>query len=122
MAQKYNYIPSICFIIVLITLILVCWFASIQLSDASTEQKTVYITVHYSYDVSVPITITSLIEDIDRNNEIDFSDINLVRAAYGSFPGDASWNKMADVDKNGQVDFTDINLVRAAYGERLVMK
>ncbi|MDO9535623.1 MAG: hypothetical protein Q7J85_09920, partial [Bacillota bacterium] len=55
--------------------------------------------------------------DVVDNNEVDFSDINAVRAAYGSFPGDETWNELADVDGTGEVDFTDINIVRSRYGE-----
>jgi hypothetical protein len=55
--------------------------------------------------------------DVVDNNEVDFSDINATRAAYGSFPGDETWNEMADVDGTGEVDFTDINIVRSNYGE-----
>ena len=55
--------------------------------------------------------------DVVDNNEVDFSDINAVRAAYGSFPGDETWNDRADVDGSGEVDFTDINIVRSKYGE-----
>jgi hypothetical protein len=55
--------------------------------------------------------------DVVDNNEVDFSDINAVRAAYGSFPGDETWNNRADVDGSGEIDFTDINIVRSNYGE-----
>jgi hypothetical protein len=61
--------------------------------------------------------VTVINGDVVNNNEIDFSDINAVRAAYGSFPGDLTWNERADVDGSDEVDFTDINIVRSKYGE-----
>ena len=104
-------------VLIFVIILIFCYLAH---SEASTQQKTVYITISVTYDI--PITITSIVEDLDRNNEVNFTDINLVRAAYGSFPADANWNLLADVDKSGQVDFVDINMVRSAYGERLVMQ
>jgi formylglycine-generating enzyme len=62
-----------------------------------------------------PVSLTN--GDVVDNNEVDFSDINAVRDAYGSFPGDETWNERADVDGSGEVDFTDINIVRSNYGE-----
>jgi hypothetical protein len=61
--------------------------------------------------------ITLLNGDVVDNNEVDFADINAVREAYGSFPGDDDWNPRADVDGSGEVDFTDINIVRSNYGQ-----
>ncbi len=62
-------------------------------------------------------TVNVINGDVVDNNEVDFSDINATRAAYGSFPGDGNWNERADVDGSGEVDFTDINIVRGNYGE-----
>ena len=73
----------------------------------------------YGFEVSgnSDIGIVTLINgDVVDNNEVDFSDINATRAAYGSFPGDGIWNEMADVDGSGEVDFSDINIVRSNYG------
>ncbi|MDD1444043.1 dockerin type I domain-containing protein [Dolichospermum sp. ST_sed3] len=76
------------------------------------------LTADFNVDVNTNFGIAALINgDVVDNNEVDFSDINAVRAAYGSFPGDETWNEMADVDGNGEVDFVDINLVRSNYGE-----
>jgi hypothetical protein len=76
------------------------------------------LTADFNVDVSTNFGAASLInDDVIDNNEVDFSDINAVRAAYGSFPGDGNWNEMADVDGSGEVDFMDINIVRRNYGE-----
>ena len=77
------------------------------------------VKLHTGTFESEPITIISLIEDIDRNNEVDFADLNIVRAAYGSFIFDSNWNEKCDLDRNGEIDFVDLEMVRAAYGEIL---
>lgn len=97
---------------------------------ATRIETTIYISGEYLYRnalntmytgdfISNPIVITSLLEDINRDNEVDFADINIVRKAYGSFPNDTNWDARCDFDKNGEIDFSDINVVRAAYGETL---
>jgi hypothetical protein len=114
-------------ILILVYFILFCYKTSVR---ASQSQEMIVLTASCSYtshtgnkyiveaDPKV-IMVLSLLEDIDRNNEVDFTDINLVRSAYGSFPGDSNWNERADIDKNGSIDFADLNMVRAAYGEIL---
>jgi hypothetical protein len=62
-------------------------------------------------------SVTLINGDVVDTNEVDFDDINATRTAYGSFPGDETWNDMADVDGSGEIDFTDINIVRGKYGE-----
>jgi hypothetical protein len=78
-------------------------------------KMTAGVEVTTGIKVMDPVDLTN--GDVVDNNEVDFSDINAVRAAYGSFPGDETWNELADVDGSGEVDFTDINIVRSKYGE-----
>jgi hypothetical protein len=69
-----------------------------------------------SGDTVIPDPISLINGDVVDSNEVDFDDINATRAAYGSFPGDETWNALADVDGSEEIDFTDINIVRGNYG------
>ena len=76
------------------------------------------LTADFNVDVSTIFGAVTLINgDVVESNEVDFFDINSVRAAYGSALGDENWNDRADLDGSGEVDFFDINIARSNYGQ-----
>jgi len=56
--------------------------------------------------------------DVNWDGVIDEEDLNLLREAYGSRPGDPNWNPDADLDGDGYVDVRDI--VTCAQNQGLV--
>jgi len=45
--------------------------------------------------------------DVNRDRVIDETDLNLIKAAYGSRPGDPNWNPDCDLNGDGKVDTKD---------------
>jgi hypothetical protein len=78
--------------------------------------KAASVTVPSTGNVVVDL-LSVLNGDVVDSNEVDFADINAVRNAFGSAPGDDNWNANADVDGSGEVDFADINIVRNNFGQ-----
>jgi len=55
-------------------------------------------------------------EDINGDGQVGLEDLASVLAAYGSLPGDPSYNPNADVDGDGQIGLSDLARVLAMYG------
>ena len=55
--------------------------------------------------------------DIDGDGDVDPSDFNEFRLAYGSKLGQPNYNPYADFDLDGDVDPSDFNEFRLAYGK-----
>lgn len=58
-----------------------------------------------------------LFTDIDRNGNVNIQDLFTVAKAYGSKPGDPSWNPKADINGDGQVNIADVFKVARDYGK-----
>jgi len=54
--------------------------------------------------------------DIDGDNEVSIGDYALLSAAFGSSPGDPSWNELADLDGDGEVSIGDYALLSQNFG------
>jgi thermitase len=54
--------------------------------------------------------------DLNHDGQTDIRDIVKVAAAYGSHPGDPTWNPHADVNEDGVIDDLDINLTVPEFG------
>ena len=68
-------------------------------------------------DNGIPDECELIVGDVDHDGDVDFDDLNLLLAAYGTCLGDAGYNAEADFDSSGCVDFDDLNLLLAHYGE-----
>jgi len=55
--------------------------------------------------------------DANWDGFIDGNDLELVRAAMGSFPGKPNWNADADLNGDGKVDITDLTLCIKNQGQ-----
>jgi hypothetical protein len=62
---------------------------------------------------------SSLNTDLNKDGIVNIIDIAIVAKAYGSKPGDASWNEAADLDKDGSVDIVDVSMVARDYGKKV---
>ncbi len=63
-----------------------------------------------------PLGAAKLIEDLNQDGRVDIVDITIAVDAYGSRPGDNSWNPNADVISNGRIDVYDIVRLAGAFG------
>ena len=57
--------------------------------------------------------------DVNRDGVIDQKDVDAVKAAWNTKPGDPNWNPNADVNSDGVVDIYDAATVNANLGEKL---
>ena len=55
--------------------------------------------------------------DLNYDGIVDVDDIQIVCAAYGSYPGYPTWNPNADLDGNNLVDIDDVMTVANDYGK-----
>ncbi len=56
------------------------------------------------------------IGDVNQDGKVDFFDLLILAAAYGSSPGSSHWNPYCDINGNGTVDFLDLLALAADYG------
>jgi len=56
--------------------------------------------------------------DVRETDKIDGFDVSALGMAYGSRPGDGTWDPNADLNRSGKVDGFDISLLGMNYGER----
>jgi hypothetical protein len=54
--------------------------------------------------------------DVNDNNCIDITDFSLLRAAFGSVPGNPNWDARADLNGDNVVEITDFTLLRGNFG------
>jgi len=54
--------------------------------------------------------------DVNRDGVIDDTDINLIKTAYGSKPGDPNWNPDCDLNSDGVVDVFDASMASRNRG------
>lgn len=58
--------------------------------------------------------------DVNGDGVIDQKDLDLVRAAFGSKPGDPNYNPAYDLNHDGVIDVRDIAKVSGNYGKSIV--
>ena len=63
--------------------------------------------------------INFLPTDVNRDGEVDLTDIAIVTVAFRSRRGSAKWNPLSDIDKNGAIDMRDIALVVRGFGSHI---
>jgi len=55
--------------------------------------------------------------DCDGDGDVDNDDLNIIMAAWMSFPGDGNWDMRADLNQDNVVDPTDLAIAGAHFGE-----
>jgi hypothetical protein len=54
--------------------------------------------------------------DLDRDGDVDLSDLGIMLAAYGACAGDPNYDPAADIDASGCVDLVDLGALLVNYG------
>lgn len=54
--------------------------------------------------------------DFNGNGVVDDNDVDRIKAAYGSRPGDPTWREECDLNKDGIIDIFDVAMVASHYG------
>jgi uncharacterized protein (DUF2141 family) len=57
--------------------------------------------------------------DVNGDGVIDQTDIDLIRAAFGSSPGSINWNPNADLNGDGRVDMRDLGIASNNIGKNI---
>ena len=55
--------------------------------------------------------------DMDGNDKVDYLDLAILGASYGTGTGDPGFNAAADINRDGLVNYTDLAILGAHYGE-----
>jgi len=55
--------------------------------------------------------------DINGDGVIDKKDVDLIKKAYGSRPGDPNWNPNCDLNGDGVVDLKDLYILASNFGK-----
>ena len=50
-------------------------------------------------------------------NTVDAADVRKVQDAYGSRPGDSTWNPVCDLDHNNVIDARDLMILWSHFGQ-----
>jgi len=59
--------------------------------------------------------------DVNRDGVIDDQDLNLLKTAYGSKPGDPNWNPDCDLDGDSKVGLSDLTTISKNFGLTIEM-
>ncbi len=62
------------------------------------------------------IAYAKVLGDVNGDFKVDIFDVALVAFAYGSRPGDSTWNSAADLTNDGVIDIQDVAMVAFYYG------
>jgi len=57
--------------------------------------------------------------DLNKDGIVNILDITIVASAFGSKPGNPSWNPDADLDKNGEINIVDVAAVAIDFGKSI---
>jgi hypothetical protein len=60
-----------------------------------------------------------LVGDINGDGIVDVSDVALVTATFGSYPGSPNWNPACDLNRDNIIDISDVATVCANFGKVL---
>ena len=56
--------------------------------------------------------------DFNGNGVVDDNDLDIIKAAFHSRPGDPNWRGECDLNKDGVIDIFDVTIVSIHYGMR----
>jgi hypothetical protein len=59
----------------------------------------------------------AVIGDVNGDGKVDITDIAMVAAAFGSYPGSPKWNPACDLNGDLKIDVADIAIVCAHFGQ-----
>jgi len=91
-----------------------------DISLISSKLKIVIEANPFGWEIAIStnyFTIAYPIWDINQDGIVDMRDIAIVGKAFGSSPGQPTWNPAADLNVDGKVDMRDIGLVAKHFGE-----
>jgi alpha-tubulin suppressor-like RCC1 family protein len=64
------------------------------------------------------VTAILLPGDINNDNAVNITDLELLADAFNATPASPTWNANADLDGNGKVDIFDLGLLADSYGKQ----
>lgn len=78
--------------------------------------------VPYETDIADNTFIDGIVKikilgDINGDGIVDIFDITIAAAAFGSSPGDPSWDERADINMDGIVDIFDLVIIATHFGQ-----
>lgn len=92
------------------------------LQSPSDVPLTFDVTASDSYDNTATASVTSnayIMGDINHNNNVTNSDLNLLVQAWNSTPSDSNWNAAADLNNDRTVNVADMALLSNNWGRSL---
>jgi len=60
-----------------------------------------------------------LVGDVDRDRDVDASDLSIFSKAYGSDPSKPNWNQTCDFNRDNKVDASDLFKLSTNYGKTI---
>jgi PKD repeat protein len=86
-----------------------------SVSERYNVTLTVLNSVGLTGSVTERVKITHL-ADVDMDGAVDVSDLALVVAAFGSYPGKSGWNPACDMNEDNIIDVYDVAYVCHYFG------
>lgn len=86
------------------------------------KMKITVLAVGFPAPLPLPATVTVIDKDFWRKGDVNWDgvidgvDMELLSAAFGSYPGHKKWNPDCDLNENRVVDMTDIGKASRNYG------
>lgn len=75
-----------------------------------------------SIEVTEPTIVTACFNkkwcpgDVNGDGKVNYQDLSMLSAAYGSIRGGPNWNSCCDFDADGDVDYADLGTLSRNYG------
>ena len=69
--------------------------------------------------IIIPWTVSAATHpwDINQDGKVDYKDLAMLGAVYGTAAGDPGFNAKADINQDSKVDYKDLAMLGAHYGE-----
>jgi len=76
-----------------------------------------FLELNYTNNIAQRTLEVTIAGDVDRDRDVDTSDLFDLSRTYGSISGDANWDERCDINGDGRVDASDLFDLSKNYGK-----
>ena len=95
-----------------------CMYYSVKAIRDDCTCEAVIKSITRNIKITMTLLPPVILGDLNADGKVNVWDLYLVARAFGTEPGDSSWNPVADLDKNSVIDIIDLMKIAKEYGKK----